>query len=463
MVARLLRTDIREVLIGNLGLIDAKELGVVAIAVVLHRSASIVLHAVVGLWHLELHAVAEHRGDLGLVVGIELLADDNLALSGEGVSKLEGGLDGRQFESSLSTVVFDIQLLEFHLRALPDGEALLEAGTVVIIRRGAPELWQDGVTVEQHGLAIDIEIVDESRPLADGQRGTCGSELEIADGLLLGDAGRLDIVGEDGELIRLDAELLAGKHLTLVDEGLCLAAAELEVDENLGIGMMFEYTSHSSFELGIGDELALLGSDARDIDGATMTADGPNEFEVVEALEEVLVIDLKLAFLQIFLGDPYILVIVAHLVSMWIETTIGGNDTIAVEVVVAGGIASVVATIGEDLLTRDGTLVAKALINEVPDVATLILGVLADDIPVLLEATHRVTHRVGVLTLDERTGIVALGVFHAVFIAQVHRTEDIGLAVLTSLFELTGTRLVVGLHPVVGPFEVRSVASLVAE
>lgn len=72
--------------------------------------------------------------------------------------------------------------------------------------------------------------------------------LEIADGLFLGDAGRLDIVGEDGELIRLDAELLAGKHLTLVDEGLGLAAAELEVDENLGIGMMFEYTSHSSFE-----------------------------------------------------------------------------------------------------------------------------------------------------------------------------------------------------------------------
>ena len=35
MVARLLRTDIGEVLIGNLGLIDAEELGVVTIAVVL--------------------------------------------------------------------------------------------------------------------------------------------------------------------------------------------------------------------------------------------------------------------------------------------------------------------------------------------------------------------------------------------------------------------------------------------
>ena len=194
-----------------------------------------------------------------------------------------------------------------------------------------------------------------------------------------------------------------------------------------------------------------------------MTADGPDEFEVVEALEEVFVIDLKLAFLQILLGDPYILVVVAHLVGMGIEATIGGDDTIAIEVVVTGGIASVVATIGEYLLACDGTLIAEALIDEVPDVATLILGVLADDIPVLLEATHRVTHRVSVLALDERTGIVALGVFHAVFIAQIHRAEDIGLAVLTSLFELARTRLVVGLHPVVGPFEVRSVASLVAE
>ena len=148
---------------------------------------------------------------------------------------------------------------------------------------------------------------------------------------------------------------------------------------------------------------------------------------------------------------------------MGIEATIGGDDAIAVEVIVAGGIASVVATIGEDLLTRDGTLIAEALIDEVPDVAALILGVLADDIPVLLEATHRVTHRMGVLALDERTGIVALGILHAVFITQVHRAEDIGLAVLTSLFKLAGTRLVVGLHPVVGPFKVRTIASLVAE
>ena len=231
------------------------------IAVVLDWSAAIVLHAVVGLWHLELHAVAEHRGYLGLVVGIELLADDDLSLGGEGVGEFEGGLDSGQFKSGLSTVVLDVELLEFHLGVLPDSKALLEASTVVIIRRGAPELWQDGVTVEQHGLAIDIEIVDESRPLADGQRGACSSELEIADGLLFGDARSLDIVGDDRELIGLDAELLAGEHLPFVDKGLCLAAAELEVDEYFGIGMMLEHAGHRGFELGIGDELALLGSD----------------------------------------------------------------------------------------------------------------------------------------------------------------------------------------------------------
>ena len=51
---------------------------------------------------------------------------------------------------------------------------------------------------------------------------------------------------------------------------------------------------------------------------------------------------------------------------MWVKTTVGGDDAVAVEVVVAGGIASVVASVGEDLSASDRTLVAQSLVNVLP-------------------------------------------------------------------------------------------------
>ena len=148
---------------------------------------------------------------------------------------------------------------------------------------------------------------------------------------------------------------------------------------------------------------------------------------------------------------------------MGIQSAVGGDDTVAVEVMVAGRIAAVVATIGKDFLTRGRILVAQALVYEVPDITTLIFGVFADEIPVLLEATHRVTHGVGILALDQRTGVVALGVFLTVVVVGIHRTVDIGLSILTGLLKLTGAGLVVRLHPVVGFLEVRTVASLISQ
>ena len=193
------------------------------------------------------------------------------------------------------------------------------------------------------------------------------------------------------------------------------------------------------------------------------TANEPFKLQVVEGLEEVLVVDLELTSLEVNVLHPHVLIVVTHLVGMRIETAVGGDDAVAVEVIVRGGILAVVATIGEDGATRDGALVAHTLVHEVPDVATLILRILAYQVPVLLEATHGVTHSVGILTLDEWTGVVALRVGLAALVAIVHRTEDIGLAVLTSLLKLAGTGLVGSLHPVVGLLEVGTVASLVAQ
>ena len=147
---------------------------------------------------------------------------------------------------------------------------------------------------------------------------------------------------------------------------------------------------------------------------------------------------------------------------MWIETAVGGDDAVAVEVIVGGRIASVVATIGKDLLTRQRTLVAQRLVDEVPDEATLILGMLAYELPILLESTHRITHGVGILALDEGTGIVALGILVAITIVVVHGAEDVGLAVLACLLVLHGARRVDRFDPVIDVLEVGTITSLVA-
>ena len=67
----------------------------------------------------------------------------------------------------------------------------------------------------------------------------------------------------------------------------------------------------------------------------------------------------------------------------------------------------------------------------------------------------------GILTLDKGTGIVTLGIFLTVAIVEVHRAEDVSLAVLSGLFVLYGTSGVNALDPVVDSLEVRAIASLV--
>ena len=106
--------------------------------------------------------------------------------------------------------------------------------------------------------------------------------------------------------------------------------------------------------------------------------EGSSQVQVIDILEEVLVIDIERTILCIKVLDPDVLENILNLIRMRIQTAVRGKDTVAVEVVIAGRIASVVATIGKDFLAGDRTLVAQPLVNEVPDVTTLVLRILAD-------------------------------------------------------------------------------------
>ena len=148
---------------------------------------------------------------------------------------------------------------------------------------------------------------------------------------------------------------------------------------------------------------------------------------------------------------------------MRIQATVWRNDTVTVEVVVAGRITSIVTTIGKDFLAGDRALVTNTLVYEVPDITTLILRILADQIPILLESTHRVTHGVGILTLDVWLGTIALAVAFALLVTYVHRTVDISLAVISATLILHRAGLVVSLDPIVSLFEVDAITTLITQ
>ena len=193
----------------------------------------------------------------------------------------------------------------------------------------------------------------------------------------------------------------------------------------------------------------------------TLLEECPCEVVVAEVGEEVLVVHLYLALLEVLGSCPDVLVVVAYLVGVGVVAAVGSDDTVTVEVVVRCGIAAIVATVGEDFLTLL-VLIAEALVYEVPDEATLQGGILANEVPVLLQATDRVTHSVGILALDEGfVGVLAV-TLHVVVVG-IHGATDIAVAGIAGLLILCGTAVVVSLDPVIGSLEVRTVTGFVTQ
>ena len=469
VVAAFLRTNVGIVLVAYLVLIHAQELAVLTVAVVLNGASSIVGQFVILPGHLQLHAVTEHGRHLGSLSNIQFLLHDDLSFLGQRVGHQELSLHVRHVELCDNDIVAYRTAGELHLGLFPHGKALLHPGTIVVVGRSAPELGRQALTVHEHRLAVNVKIVYPARAFAYRHRGTASGQLDVAYCLFLLECGsqfftiHFTLFTYLRERIGLRHKLLAGHHLPLVDERLRLAAAELKVHQNLIVRMMRLDMCQHLLQLLVGNEFLLLRSYAADINGAAVLLHLPHQLHVVQRLEEVLVIHLDASILQSLVRNPNALVVVAHLVGMRIQPAVRSYDAVAVEVVVAGRIASIVASVGEDFLSRQLALVAQSLVHKVPDVSALELGVLADELPVLLESADGVTHGVGILTLYERPRVVALRVTLAVLVVHVHRAEDVGLSPMSCLLVLHGAHLVISLDPVVALLKVRTVAGLVAQ
>ena len=184
MVAALLRTDIGEVFLAHLVLVVAQELAVLAVAVVLNGAASIVSQLAILLRHLQLHAVAEHRWYLGSFGYVQLLTNDDLALLSQRVGHHELSFHVGHIELCNNTIAAYRTAGKLHLRLTPHAEALLQPSTVVVIRGGTPELWCHALTIHEHRLAVNVQIVNPAAPLTYGHRGAAAGQLDVTGGLL---------------------------------------------------------------------------------------------------------------------------------------------------------------------------------------------------------------------------------------------------------------------------------------
>ena len=318
------------------------------------------------------------------------------------------------------------------------------------------------MTLLHHRSVVDVDILDPAVPAVPchGEVATLEDEAcqmhVLAYGSTFSSYDRLNSrIGILGEL-----ELLVSHHEVLGEQGLSLLEVELHVEEVL---LAVLYGVLEALE---GNHLLALSRHTQLVyltvsHSLTLLEECPCEVVVAEVGEEVLVVHLYLTLLEVLGSCPDVLVVVAYLISVGVVAAVGSDDTVTVEVVVRCGIAAIVATIGEDFLTFL-VLVAEALVHEVPDEATLQGGILADEVPVLLQATDRVTHSVGILALDEGfVGVLAVAL-HVVVVG-IHGATDIAVAGIASLLILCRTAVVVSLDPVVGSLEVWTVTSLVTQ
>ena len=86
---------------------------------------------------------------------------------------------------------------------------------------------------------------------------------------------------------------------------------------------------------------------------------------------------------------------------------------------------------------------------------------MADKVPILLEVTHRVTHCVSILALDERLFRRVLKVVLTPVQVGIHRAYDVGEVIALSTLVVDWARWVEVANPAVASLEVLAEACLV--
>ena len=127
---------------------------------------------------------------------------------------------------------------------------------------------------------------------------------------------------------------------------------------------------------------------------------------------------------------------------------------------VGGRITAEVATVSKDVIAIS-IFHAQTLVNEVPDKASLVIRIVTDEFPIVGETTHRVTHSMSILTLNQGAVVVAFTITMHPTEMGIHGTVNICGALGSRTFVLHGALRVIGFNPVVNLIEIHTMTCLI--
>ena len=117
---------------------------------------------------------------------------------------------------------------------------------------------------------------------------------------------------------------------------------------------------------------------------------------------------------------------------MRMQAPVGSYDSIAVERAIRSIIFIEIASESEDMVSASLGRPAHSLVDKVPDETALVIGILPDEVPIFLEITHRITHRMGIFALDQRPRWIVRQIIDAPIGSCVHGAHDVCVPVVHS-------------------------------
>ena len=102
-------------------------------------------------------------------------------------------------------------------------------------------------------------------------------------------------------------------------------------------------------------------------------------------------------------------VLICDFVRMRMKRTVGSYDSVAAERIVRRIEIVEVTSVDKDMVRTVFLRICRpqeSLIHEIPDESALELRIFADKVPILLESSERITHRMRIFAEDERPRLV---------------------------------------------------------
>ena len=256
MVATLLRTNIRIILILYIRLIFANKGRRMTVDIILLRTTAIIFQLREWCRQIQYHTISEQVSYLSRFIRGHLLGNRNLTFRIDAITKYQLSLHLRHFKGSRqdNTILHLtlIKWLQVHYRIFPNLQLLLQRSTIIIISRSTPEFRLHALAEFQDRFAIYVKIINHTRLLAYGNRHSLGRNLHIAIGFLYLDAtvilefpfltrnlsrSRCNRSIYLIKLIFIDDKLLAGHHLSLLYQWFCTIAGKGKIDCNFLLTM----------------------------------------------------------------------------------------------------------------------------------------------------------------------------------------------------------------------------------